>query len=304
MVTPLRVLVSGASGFIGSQLRSRLRADGHEVLSLVRRPAEAADEHEWDPAAGKLDVALIDSVDAVINLSGAGLEHLPWTPSYRRQIVESRISTTSTIAGAIGRSSSPPATLLNASAVGFYGDRPGEDLTEDSVRGDGFLADLCVDWEAAAQQAAGATRVVSFRTGVVVGRGGAFSILEPLTRFGLGANLGSGLQRWPWIGLADEVGAIRHLLTSTLSGPVNLAGPTPATADAITRRLAIAMGRPRVWGIPRFAIEAGLRTPGRELLLADQRVIPSRLLADGYEFENPTVESAIRATWGSERATA
>ena len=304
MVTPLRVLVSGASGFIGSQLRSRLRADGHEVLSLVRRPAEAADEHEWDPAAGKLDVALIDSVDAVINLSGAGLEHLPWTPSYRRQIVESRISTTSTIAGAIGRSSSPPATLLNASAVGFYGDRPGEDLTEDSVRGDGFLADLCVDWEAAAQQAAGATRVVSFRTGVVVGRGGAFSILEPLTRFGLGANLGSGLQRWPWIGLADEVGAIRHLLTSTLSGPVNLAGPTPATADAITRRLAIAMGRPRVWGIPRFAIEAGLRTPGRELLLADQRVIPSKLLADGYEFENPTVESAIRATWGAERATA
>ena len=304
MVTSLRVLVSGASGFIGSQLRSRLRADGHEVLSLVRRPAEAADEHEWDPAAGKLDVALIDSVDAVINLSGAGLEHLPWTPSYRRQIVESRISTTSTIADAIGRSSTPPSTLLNASAVGFYGDRPGEDLTEESVRGDGFLADLCVDWEAAAQQAAGATRVVSFRTGVVVGRGGAFSILEPLTRFGLGANLGSGLQRWPWIGLADEVGAIRHLLTSTLSGPVNLAGPTPATADAITRRLAIAMGRPRVWGIPRFAIEAGLRTPGRELLLADQRVIPSKLLADGYEFENPTVESAIRATWGAERATA
>ena len=304
MVTSLRVLVSGASGFIGSQLRSRLRADGHEVHSLVRRPAEAADEHEWDPAAGRLDVGLIDSVDAVINLSGAGLEHLPWTPAYRRQIVESRISTTSTIADAIGRSSTPPSTLLNASAVGFYGDRPGEDLTEDSVRGDGFLADLCVDWEAAAQQAAGATRVVSFRTGVVVGRGGAFSILEPLTRFGLGANLGSGLQRWPWIGLADEVGAIRHLLTSTLSGPVNLAGPTPATADAITRRLAIAMGRPRVWGIPRFAIEAGLRTPGRELLLADQRVIPSKLLADGYEFENPTVESAIRATWGAERATA
>ena len=304
MVTSLRVLVSGASGFIGSQLRSRLRADGHEVHSLVRRPAEAAEEHVWDPAAGKLNVALIDSVDAVINLSGAGLEHLPWTPSYRRQIVESRISTTSTIADAIGRSSTPPSTLLNASAVGFYGDRPGEDLTEDSVRGDGFLADLCVDWEAAAQQAAGATRVVSFRTGVVVGRGGAFSILEPLTRFGLGANLGSGLQRWPWIGLADEVGAIRHLLTSTLSGPVNLAGPTPATADAITRRLAIAMGRPRVWGIPRFAIEAGLRTPGRELLLADQRVIPSKLLADGYEFENPTVESAIRATWGAERATA
>ena len=293
----LRVLVSGASGFIGSQLTALLRSDGHEVHRLVRRPTSAADEHEWDPSAGRLDVALIDSVDAVINLSGAGLEHLPWTAGYRKQIVDSRLSTTSTIADAIGRSSTPPATLLNASAVGFYGDRPGEDLTEDSSRGTGFLPDVCVAWEDAAQQAAAITRVVSFRTGVVVGRGGAFSILEPLTRFGLGANLGSGRQRWPWIGLDDEVGAIRHLLTSTLSGPVNLAGPTPATADAVTKRLALAMGRPRIWGIPRFAIEAGLRTPGRELLLADQRVIPQRLLDDGYVFQQPTVEDAIRATW-------
>lgn len=303
MTEPMRVLVSGASGFIGSRLKTVLRADGHEVISLVRRPATAADERQWDPAAGQLDIALIDSVDAVVNLSGAGLDHLPWTPSYKKQIVDSRISTTSTIADAIGRSITPPQALLNASAVGFYGDRPGEDLTEDSARGSGFLADLCVDWEAAAQQAAGATRVVSFRTGVVVGRGGAFSILEPLTRFGLGANLGSGTQRWPWIGVADEVGAIRHLLTSTLAGPVNLAGPTPATADAVTKRLAIAMGRPRIWGIPRFAIEAGMRTPGRELLLADQRVIPKRLLDDGYVFENETVEDAIRATWPG-RATA
>jgi uncharacterized protein len=299
MTAALRVLVSGASGFIGSQLTARLRADGHEVHRLVRRTPSASDEHYWDPAEGTLDVALIDSVDAVINLSGAGLEHLPWTRAYRQQIVDSRLSTTSTIAAAIGRSSSPPSTLLNASAVGFYGDRPREDLTEDSARGDGFLADVCAAWEAAAHQASSASRVVSFRTGVVVGRGGAFSMLEPLTRFGLGANLGSGQQRWPWIGLADEVGAIRHLLTSTLSGPVTLVGPTPATADAVTRRLALAMGRPRVWGIPRFAIEAGLRTPGRELLLADQRVIPSRLLDDGYVFENPTVEDAIRATWNA-----
>jgi len=296
-MAPLRVLVSGASGFIGSQLTASLRSDGHEVLRLVRRAPTAADEREWDPAGGRLDVALVDSVDAVINLSGAGLEHLPWTRDYRKQLVDSRLSTTSTIAGAIGRASTPPSTLLNASAVGFYGDRPNEDLDESSPRGTGFLSDLCADWEAAAQQAAGSSRVVSFRTGVVVGRGGAFSILEPLTRFGLGANLGSGRQRWPWVGLADEVGAIRHLLTSTLSGPVNLVGPTPATADAVTKRLAIAMGRPRIWGIPRFAIEAGLRTPGRELLLADQRVIPRKLLDDNYVFVQPTVEEAIRATW-------
>jgi len=304
MTAPLRILVSGASGFIGSQLSAVLRSDGHEVIRLVRRAPTSADEQKWDPATGQLDVALVDSVDAVVNLSGAGLEHLPWTPAYKRQLVSSRLSTTSTIADAIRQSSTPPRTLLNASAVGFYGDRPGEDLTEDSPRGTGFLADLCTEWEAAAQQAADVTRVVSFRTGVVVGRGGAFGILEPLTRFGLGANLGSGRQRWPWVGLADEVGAIRHLLSSSLSGPVNLVGPTPATADAITRRLALAMGRPRIWGIPRFAIETGLRTPGRELLLADQRVIPAQLLSDGYVFEQPTVEDAIRATWPGSAARA
>lgn len=291
----MKVLVSGASGFIGTQLRALLTANGHEVVSLVRHATAAANEVQWSPSTGELDVAVVDSADAVINLSGAGLEHLPWTPAYKREMYSSRIDTTNTIASAIAKSSSPPATLLNASAVGFYGDRPGEDLTEDSPRGSGFLADLCVEWEDAARQAP--TRVVSFRTGVVVGRGGAFSILEPLTKFGLGSNLGSGRQRWPWISVHDEVAAIAHLLTSSVSGPVNLTGPTPATADAVTRRLALAMHRPRIWPIPRFVIEQGLRTPGRELLLADQRVIPVVLEADGFVFTHPTVEDAIRATW-------
>ena len=298
MVTPLRVLVSGASGFIGSQLRSRLRADGHEVLSLVRRPAEAADEHEWDPAAGKLDVALIDSVDAVINLSGAGLEHLPWTPSYRRQIVESRISTTSTIADAIGRSSTPPATLLNASAVGFYGDRPGEELGDDASKGSGFLSDVVDAWEQASRLAAHATRVVNFRTGLVVGEGGAFTPLGLLTRFGLGATPGTGAQYWPWISLHDEAAAIRHLLTSTLSGPVNLAGPVPASAKLVTTTLADAMHRPHLFTIPEPVVQLALREPGRELLLPSQKVVPQALVADGFEFRHSTVDAAIRAVWG------
>ena len=291
----MKILVSGASGFIGTQLRELLAKDGHEVTKLVRHAPASPDERQWSPSTGELDVHLVDEADAIINLSGAGLEHLPWTPAYKREIHSSRLDTTNTIAAAIAKASSPPATLLNASAVGFYGDRPGEDLTEDSARGAGFLADLCVEWEDAARQAP--TRVVSFRTGVVVGHGGAFSILEPLTRFGLGSNLGSGRQRWPWISVHDEVAAIRHLLTSSLSGPVNLAGPTPATADAVTKRLALAMHRPRIWPIPTFAIKLGLRTPGRELLLADQRVIPMALEADGFVFTHPTVEDAIRATW-------
>lgn len=291
----MRILVAGASGFIGSELHRLLTADGHEVLRLVRGEARSGDERHWSPSTGELDLSLVDSADAIISLSGAGLERLPWTESYKRELRDSRIDTTATIAQAIGASSRPPEVYLAASAVGIYGDRPGETLTESSARGEGFLADLVDEWEGSANTAP--TRVVTFRTGLVVGRGGAFGILEPLTKAGLGANLGSGRQRWPWISLHDEAAAIRHLLTSALSGPVNLAGPTPATADAVTKRLALALHRPRVFGIPRFAIEAGLRTPGRELLLADQRVVPERLLADGFRFAHETVEEAIRATW-------
>ena len=291
----MRILVAVASGFIGSELHRLLTADGHEVLRLVRGEPRSGDERHWSPSTGELDLSLVDSADAIISLSGAGLERLPWTESYKRELRDSRIDTTATIARAIAASSRPPEVYLAASAVGIYGDRPGETLTESSARGEGFLADLVDEWETSANAAP--TRVVTFRTGLVVGRGGAFGILEPLTKFGLGANLGSGRQRWPWISLHDEAAAIRHLVTSELSGPVNLAGPTPATADAVTKRLALALHRPRIFGIPRFAIEAGLRTPGRELLLADQRVVPERLLADGFRFAHETVEDAIRATW-------
>jgi len=295
----MHIVVGGASGFVGTELLHQLGAAGHTIVRLVRREAQGPSESRWNPARGEIDASVIDGADAVINLSGAPLAKLPWTPSYRRELLESRVQATSTLARAISDAAAAPSVFLSGSAVGFYGDRPDEDLTEASPRGDGFLADLVEQWEAAAQQVPSGVRVVTLRTGIVVGRGGAFTPLELLTRFGLGAKLGNGQARWPWISLHDEAAAIVHLLTSTLSGPVNLSGPTPATSDAITKRLAVAMGRPRPWVIPAPLISFGLGTAGRELLLPSQRVLPVKLQGDGFVFSDETVESAIRAVWNA-----
>jgi len=294
----MRILIAGASGLIGSELRSQLEADGHELLRLVRRERRASDEYRWYPAAGVIDPGLVASADAVINLSGASTGRLPWTPGYKREILRSRIDATRTLAEAINSSEKPPATFLSASAVGYYGDRPGEELLEDASKGEGFLSDVVDAWEQASRLAAHATRVVNVRTGLVVGDGGAFTPLGLLTRVGLGATLGTGAQFWPWISLHDEAAAIRHLLTSELSGPVNLAGPVPASAKLVTTTLADAMHRPHLFTIPEPVVQLALREPGRELLLPSQKVVPQALVADGFEFRHSTVDAAIRAVWG------
>jgi len=293
----MRVLISGASGMIGSELVRQLAADGHEVLKLVRRERRASDERRWYPEAGVVDPDLVGSVDAIVNLSGASTGRLPWTPSYKREILKSRIDATTTLADAIVASKTPPAALLNASAVGYYGNRPGETLADDASKGEGFLSDVVDAWEQAAHLAAHSTRVVTFRTGLVVGDGGAFTPLTLLTRFGLGSTLGTGKQFWPWISLRDEASAIRHLLTSKLSGAVNLAGPAPANAATVTDTLAEAMHRWRLLAVPEPVVQLALREPGRELLLPSQKVVPQRLVDDGFTFEHGTVEQAIAAVW-------
>ncbi|CAH0204829.1 TIGR01777 family protein [Plantibacter sp. VKM Ac-2885] len=289
----MRIVIGGASGLIGTALGRSLETDGHDVVRLVRRPARGAGEAEWDPLAGVLDPAVLSGADAVVNLSGASLGKLPWTAAYRSTILWSRLSATRTLVDAMNRAEQPPAAFLSGSAVGYYGDRPGETLTEDSSRGTGFLADVVVAWEDSALAAPDAVRTVLLRNGIVVDLAGVLKPLAPLTRFGVAGPLGSGRQFWPWIGLQDEVRAITHLLTSTLSGPVNLCGPQAARADDLMFELARRMNRPYLLRVPKFALKALLGDAADGLLLSDQRVEPRRLLDDGFTFSTPTVEQAL-----------
>lgn len=291
----LTVLISGASGMIGTELTHQLRAQGHTVLALVRREPRSQHEHSWSPRHGIVDHHLLGRVDAVVNLAGAPLGRLPWTASYRREIRDSRVQATTTLVRALQRTDAPPATFLSGSAVGFYGDRPLDRLSEDADKGHGFLSDVVADWERAAEGAPEGTRVALLRTGIVLGPGGAVKPLVPLTRLGLGSTLGSGKQYWPWISLHDEAAAIVHLLTSTIEGPVNLAGPTPATSDELTRRLAGDLGKPYALTVPEFVISGAMQEAGREMLLPSQQVVPAKLLADGFAFRHRTVDEAVDA---------
>ncbi|WP_430593384.1 TIGR01777 family oxidoreductase [Humidisolicoccus flavus] len=290
-----RVLIAGASGLIGTRVQDILRAEGHEVATLVRRSPAAAHEFEWAPASGHFPEQALEGVGAVINLSGSSISKLPWTASRKAEILASRIRATTTITTAINQSSTPPA-LINGSAVGFYGNRPGETLTEESARGEGFLADVVVDWEAAASGAKSA-RTVFLRTGLVFDKsGGALAPLLLATKAFLGSSIGTGEQYWPWISLEDEARAIVHLsVNSALNGPVNLSAPAHNTAEEVSRELARQLHRPHLFTLPRFLLRAGLGTAADELLLADQRVSSQRLLDDGFTFTHPTLSSALES---------
>jgi len=289
----MNVLMAGASGMIGQAVRAALGADGHTVRVLQRG---TGGPDTWDPEHGRLPAEAIDWADAVISLNGAALTKLPWTRPYKQLIRSSRVASTRLIADGICKSAAPPACWVSASAVGVYGDRPGEELTEDSDRGKGFLADVVRLWEAEATGADGVTRVVLARTGVVLGPEGALAPLVKLARLGLGGPLGGGRQHWPWIGLDDEARAIVHLATgSALDGPVNLVAPDPATASDITRAVAAVLHRPHVVPAPAWALRLALGSAARELLLADQRVVPARLLAEGtFTFASPVLADAVR----------
>lgn len=291
----MEVVIAGASGLIGTELTRQLKAAGHTPLRLVRREPRHADEFRWDPGTLSVDAGVVGRADAIVNLSGASLNRLPWTPGYRRTILESRVHATRTLTDAIRRSSRAPQVLVNASAVGYYGDRPGEELTENSPIGTGFLARVVKVWEHEAALSLASTRAVSLRTGIVLARKGALAPLIPVTKLGLAGPLGSGRQHWPWISLYDEAAAIVHLLTSTLAGPVNLVGPTPATANDIMKSLADALHRPFLVPVPAPLITLALQDAGRDLLLADQRVSSARLQSDGFRFRHRSVDDAI--TW-------
>ncbi|GGV75481.1 epimerase [Streptomyces gelaticus] len=292
-----RIAVTGASGLIGAALVRSLRADGHEVVRLVRHPARAGDEVEWDPKRGYVDVAGLVGCDAVVHLAGAGVGDHRWTAAYKREIRDSRVLGTSAIAEAVASLDVPPKVLLSGSAIGYYGDTGDRAVDESAPAGEGFLPSVCVEWEAAtaAAQEAG-VRTVHARTGLVVGReGGAWGRLFPLFRAGLGGRLGSGRQYWSFIALHDEVAALRHILdTESLSGPVNLTGPDPVTNSEVTAAMGRVLRRPTLFTAPAPVLRIALGDFADDVL-ASQRVLPGQLLDSGFVFAFPGIDAAIRA---------
>ncbi|MDT9684515.1 TIGR01777 family oxidoreductase [Streptomyces sp. TRM76323] len=292
-----RVAVTGAGGLIGSALVRSLRADGHDVVRLVRRPARGADEVQWDPKRQYVDVAGLAGCDAVVHLAGAGVGDRRWTEAYKREIRDSRVLGTAAIAEAVAALDVPPRVLVCGTALGYYGDTGTRAVDESAPAGDGFLPSVCVAWEeaAAAAEEAG-IRVAYARTGLVVAaRGGAWGRLFPLFRAGLGGRLGDGRQYWSFIALHDEVAALRHLIdTPDLSGPVNLTAPEPVTNREVTAAMSRVLHRPAVLHVPAPALRLALGDFAHDVL-GSQRVLPRRLLDSGFRFAFPTVESAIRA---------
>lgn len=293
----MRIAVSGASGLIGSALVPALRRDGHTVVRLVRRDSHGDDEVRWDPAAHRLDPTALSGVDAVVNLSGAGIGDRRWTSAYRRTLEGSRIDSTATLAEAVARAEPRPGALLSASAIGWYGDTGDRTVDEHSPSGEGFLAGLCRRWEEATRPASQAgVRVVHLRTGLVLAAGGGtLGRLVPLFRLGLGGRLGSGRQYWSWISLADEIRAIVHLLgDEAVAGPVNLTGPEPVTNAEFTRVLARVLRRPAMVPVPAFALRLAVGEFADEGVLIGQRALPRVLQERGFTFTHPTVEAALR----------
>lgn len=293
----MRIAITGASGLIGTALTSHLRGNGHETVSLVRRPAASPAEITWDPASGKLNARDLEGIDAVIHLAGAGIGDKRWSDSYKREILDSRTRSTELLAQRMTELDQRPAVFLSGSAIGIYGARGDEELDENGSHGTGFLADVCERWERATQPAeAAGIRTVHLRTGIVLSTdGGALKKQLPLFKFGLGGKFGNGRQWQSWISITDEVRAISHLLTSKASGAVNLTAPNPVTNADFTKVLASVLKRPALLPIPGFGPKALLGSELADaLLFTGQRVVPKALLSDGYVFTHATLESALR----------
>ena len=296
----LRVAVSGASGLIGSNLAVYLTTAGHEVVRLVRGESAGPGEVAWDPAAGRLDPAALAGVDAVVNLGGVTISSL-WTSARRDAILNSRVQATSTLVAALQKMETPPRVLVSASAVGAYGSRGGEALTELAEFGDGYLADVCRAWEAAAAPAAAAgVRLVTPRFGIVMsGAGGALARMLPAFKAGLGTRLGDGHQWWSWVDLDDLLGALEWALhDDELKAAVNVTSPEPVTNLEFTKTLGRVLRRPAALAAPRVAVSKGLGGMGEEMLLASQRAVPMRLNERGFRFERPQLEQALRFELG------
>ena len=290
----MKVVVSGASGLIGSELVPALRASGHEVIRLVRREVAGADEVAWNPATGSLDAHLLEGVDAIVNLSGENIGQR-WTTSRKREILDSRLATTGLLAQTAAALDPRPSVFVSAGGVGVYGDRRDEIVTEESTLGTGFEADVVRAWEAAAAPARDAgIRVVNFRQGVVLAKdGGALARMLLPFKLGFGGRVGSGKQWWSWVAIDDVTAAYGFVLGHEIDGVVNLTAPNPVTNSQFADALGKALRRPTILPTPAFAIRTLFGEMGEDVLLCGRRALPARLVEAGFEFSAPTLEIAL-----------
>jgi uncharacterized protein (TIGR01777 family) len=293
----MRVLISGASGLVGSEVARQLKARGDQAIVLVRRPAKAENEVQWDPSTQSIPSDLMESIDAVVNMAGATTGKIPWTKSYKDEIILSRLNSTQTLVDAINAATNKPKVLVSGSASGIYGDAGARVLTESDPRGKGFLADLASQWEAVAGQVDPSVRLILARTTMVMSRQlGALGRLLPLIKAGVGGPLGNGKQFWAWISVVAEAAAILHLIdTPEAIGPYNLTAPEPATCKQIVDALGKALNRPTLIPVPAFAMRLAFGEAADELLLCSQNMSAQRLLDSGYKFVHPTLAQA--AAW-------
>ncbi|TWU30137.1 TIGR01777 family oxidoreductase [Bythopirellula polymerisocia] len=297
MPEPQTILITGASGLIGSALTKAFEADGHKVVRAVREQVQNPEQEiHWSPVLGEIDQQALEGVDAVVHLAGANIAGKRWTADYKRRILESRTQGTHLISDTIAKLECKPRVFLCASAIGYYGDRGSAELDESSAPGDDFLSEVCLQWERASQPAKDAgIRTVNTRIGVVLSPdGGALkSMLFPF-KMGAGGVIGDGKQTMSWIALDDVVAAMQFLLTQdSISGPVNLVSPQPATNREFTKTLGKVLGRPTILPMPAFAARLAFGEMADALLLSSTRVVPERLLAGGFSFKYPQLDKAL-----------
>ena len=297
----MRIAITGSTGLIGTALSRHLEAAGHEILPVVRttpRPGEIG----WDPSAGRLDADDLAGLDAVVHLAGAGIGDHRWTDDYKQVLIDSRVDGTTLLAERLAElGSEGPSTLVSGSAIGFYGDRGDEVVDESAPAGEGFLAEICQRWEAATAAAGEAgVRVAHIRTGIVLTpKGGALKKMLPIFKLGAGGKFGNGTQWMSWISLTDEVRAVEHLLTSSVSGPVNLTAPNPVRNADFADTLGDVLGRPTIVPVPKFGPKLLLGGELADALLFDgQRVQSSVLQGDEFTFEHADLAAALRAELG------
>jgi uncharacterized protein len=293
----MKILLTGSHGLVGSALRPLLRAQGHDVLALIRdRPVEPRREARWDPATGFIDAQALEGLDAVVHLAGENLAGGRWTASRKAAIRDSRVLGTRLLSQTLAAAAQPPRVLISASAIGYYGDRGEEVLTEATLPGTGFLSQVCQEWEEATGPAAArGIGVVLLRFGVILSRtGGALTKMLPLFRLGLGGRLGHGRQFWSWIHIDDVAATILHAVQEqTLSGPVNVVSPQPVTNAEFTRTLAAVLGRPAVLPAPAFALKLALGEMADAALLSSARVLPEKLQRSGFRYRFPDLRGAL-----------